>query len=101
MSQADDIPSQVSRASCAKCGTKLVVTRYLEENCAFYYEIGCPKKDTEPVIFQVGRPLKPGSMCPNCLMGTMKQPPIQDTGMRLVCDSCLVAIPFGYATKII
>lgn len=101
MSQKDDRYGGISRAKCGKCGSKLMVTAYLEENCTFYYEIGCPKKDSEPVVFQVRRPLKPGSMCPNCLLGNMKQVPIQDAGIRLVCDSCLVAIPFGYVTKIV
>lgn len=99
MEMTADGQSKIS--SCPTCGGKLVVIRYLEEDCTFYYEVGCPKMDSQSMIFQVGRPLKPGSMCPNCLTGMMKQVPIQDSDMRLICDSCLVVIPFGYATKAI
>lgn len=87
--------------SCAKCGNKLNVVRYLEENCTFFYEIGCTNGDSEQAVIQVGRPLKPGSICPNCLVGIMGQVPIQDGGVRLACDSCLVVISFGYAVKAI
>ena len=72
-----------------------------EENCAFFYEIACSKGDSKATVIPVTRPLKPVSMCPNCLMGIMKQVPIQDIGIRPVCDSCLVAIPFEYTTKVI
>ena len=84
---------------CLKCGEKLKVAKYIEENCTYFYEIACACSDSATII-PVGRPLKPGSMCPNCLVGSMRQVPILEKGMRLACDSCLVAIPFGYAVKV-
>jgi hypothetical protein len=100
LSKVNDASRKPQKAAvCALCGSDLRVTKYLEENCTYFYEIACKNGDYEPEIIQVARPLKPGSMCPNCLVGNMKQVPIQDRGMRLVCDSCLVVIPFGYTTK--
>jgi hypothetical protein len=93
--------NQPRAAFCEKCGGKLSVTRYLEENCTFFYEIACMNGDSEPRVINVARPLKPGSMCPNCLVGSMRQVPIMESGMRLACDSCLVVVPFGYTTKAI
>ena len=84
---------------CQKCGEKLKVTKYIEEDCTYFYEIACACCDSATMI-PVGRPLKPGSICPNCLIGSMRQVPIHDKGMRLACDSCLVMIPFGYTLKV-
>ncbi len=83
-------------AICGKCGEKLNVVRYLEENCTFFYELACTKGDSDAKVIQAARPLRPGSMCPNCLVGVMKQVPILEKGMRLGCDSCPGVILFGY-----
>jgi len=94
MSIADD-------AGRIKCGAKLEVVQYPEEDCIYFYKLACKNCENNGEksfkVIQVANSLKPDSSCPNCLVGILRQTPVKERGVGLVCDSCNRFILFGYS----
>jgi len=93
--------SIVGGTGCTVCGSRLEVAQYLEEDCTYFYKLVCKNCENtgekSSKVIQVPNSLKPDSSCPNCLVGLLRQTPVKERGVGLVCDSCNRFIMFGYS----